>query len=112
MWFEAAMISARRAAGLTQAELAARSATSQPTLCAYERGAKVPSAATLERILAAAGRTLATRPSHPVTTPRAGELAQVGERLAEVLDLAAALPVRHEPSVRYPRLPARPASRS
>ena len=33
---------ARRASGLTQAELAARSGTSQATMSAYERGLKSP----------------------------------------------------------------------
>lgn len=34
---------ARRAAGLTQVELAKRAGTSQATLSAYERGLKTPS---------------------------------------------------------------------
>ena len=44
---------ARRAAGLTQAELARRSGTSQPAINRYERGAAVPNAATTSRILRA-----------------------------------------------------------
>ena len=40
---------------LTQAGLASVAGTTQPTISAYERGAKVPDLATLERILAAAG---------------------------------------------------------
>ncbi len=44
---------ARRVAGLTQAELAAASGTSQPAINRYERGAAVPSEATRARILAA-----------------------------------------------------------
>lgn len=46
---------ARLKAGLTQTRLAALAATTQPTISAYERGAKAPDLATLERILAAAG---------------------------------------------------------
>lgn len=46
---------ARVKAGLTQAALAERSATSQPAVSAYEHGRKVPDLATLERLLAAAG---------------------------------------------------------
>ncbi|HVM15440.1 MAG TPA: helix-turn-helix transcriptional regulator [Egibacteraceae bacterium] len=50
---------ARLRAGLSQAELARRAATSQPTLSAYERGEKDPSVATLARLLAVAGTNLA-----------------------------------------------------
>lgn len=46
---------ARRAAGLTQGELARRAHTSRPTLSAYENGRKSPSLETLERLLAEAG---------------------------------------------------------
>src|SRR5688572_24260983 len=46
---------ARLKADLTQAQLAELAGTSQPTISAYERGAKVPDLGTLERILAAAG---------------------------------------------------------
>jgi uncharacterized protein len=49
---------ARRDAGLSQRELARRAGTSQPTLARYERGHAVPTLATLERILAAAGKRL------------------------------------------------------
>lgn len=52
---------ARLRAGLTQAELARRAGTSQPTLARYERGAVVPSIATLERLLAACGLELSVR---------------------------------------------------
>lgn len=40
---------------LSQARLAELAGTTQPTISAYERGAKVPDLATLERILRAAG---------------------------------------------------------
>lgn len=46
---------ARRAAGLSQQELATRAGTSRPTLSAYEHGRKSPSLATTVRILGAAG---------------------------------------------------------
>ncbi len=58
---------ARVQAGLTQAEFARRGGTSQPTLSAYERGRKTPNAATLVRLLAVAGATLATA-DPPATT--------------------------------------------
>ncbi|TYL50013.1 helix-turn-helix transcriptional regulator [Nocardioides sp. BGMRC 2183] len=52
---------ARRAGGLTQAELAARSGTSQATLSAYERGTKSPSLKVASRIMAAVGHELVLR---------------------------------------------------
>ncbi len=47
--------SARRRAGMTQAELAARAHTSAPTISAYEHGTKQPRADVLLRLLRAAG---------------------------------------------------------
>lgn len=49
---------ARHRAGLTQAELARAAGTSQPTLAAYESGAKSPTVRTLERIVRASGSSL------------------------------------------------------
>src|SRR5438105_9834571 len=51
----------RRAAGLSQAELARRAGTSRPTLSAYEHGRKSPSLDTLGRLFAAAGFELDAR---------------------------------------------------
>lgn len=51
---------ARTAAGLSQAEVAARAGTSQPAVSSYERGSTVPTAETLERLLAASGRVLSS----------------------------------------------------
>jgi transcriptional regulator with XRE-family HTH domain len=87
---------ARTRAGLTQADLARRSGTSQATLSAYENGRKEPSVSTLTRILGAAGAQLTVAP---------GPFASNGRVLAEVLELAAALPTRHERTLRFPRLP-------
>lgn len=99
--------SARLAAGLTQAQLAARSGTSQATLSAYEGGAKVPSSTTLARIIAAAGKRLTTAPaSRPVVTPGRAELERRGRVLAQVLDLAERLPFRSGRELRYPPLGA------
>lgn len=98
---------ARLNAGLTQAELAERSGTSQATLSAYEHGHKVPSAETLARVLAAAGVRLVTEPApRPVRTPGPSSLQRLGRTLGEVLELAAELPTRHAAELRYPRLPA------
>jgi hypothetical protein len=49
------IVGARKAAGLTQAALAASAGTSQPAVSAYERGRRSPSVATLDRLLAACG---------------------------------------------------------
>lgn len=93
---------ARRAAGLTQAELAARAGTSQATLSAYERGRKAPSLRTLDRLLRASGRRLTTAPAAREPTP--AELDRVSRQLVDVLELAAALPTRHERDLRFPPL--------
>jgi len=53
----------RRAAGLTQGSLARLAGTSQPTLSAYERGAKSPSLAVAERIIEATGHRLEVVPN-------------------------------------------------
>ncbi len=52
---------ARRASGLTQAELASKSGTSQATVSAYERGLKSPTIKVAGRILEAAGYDLNLR---------------------------------------------------
>jgi transcriptional regulator with XRE-family HTH domain len=97
---------ARQRAGLSQAELARRAATSQPTLSDYEAGRKVPSAATPARLLAACGERLEAREAtRPVRTRSPAELAAAGRTLLDVLDLAAALPSRHERAIPYPGLP-------
>ena len=52
---------ARRARGLTQAQLAARAGTSQATLSAYERGLKSPTLKVASRILEVTGHDLNLR---------------------------------------------------
>jgi transcriptional regulator with XRE-family HTH domain len=96
---------ARRRAGLTQRALGDRVGTSQATISAYESGAKQPSVATFSRLLAAAGARLAVEPRRPVTEPSPAQLAWAGRTLVDVLGLAEALPARHSPTLRYPRLP-------
>lgn len=86
---------AREQAGLPQAALAARAGTSQATLSAYENGRKEPTVATLARLLEAAGAQLRVDTA----------LERRARTFSRVLDLAAALPTRHEPTLRYPRLP-------
>ena len=78
----------RAAAGLTQAELAERAGTSQPTIAAYESGDKVPNASTLERVLAATGTTLVA--SRSPNDRQAGGLRQLlHRRRDEIVELAA-----------------------
>lgn len=81
-------------ARLTQAELAARAGTSQAALSAYENGRKQPSLETFSRILEAAGARLSVEM----------KLERQARRFSRVLDLAAALPVKHSRTLRYPRL--------
>jgi transcriptional regulator with XRE-family HTH domain len=100
-----ALRDARRAAGLSQSELAERVHTSQATISAYENGVKQPSVATLSRLLAATGsRLTVTRAAQAVVEPSARELKRTARALSDVLALAEALPVQHEPELRYPRL--------
>jgi transcriptional regulator with XRE-family HTH domain len=49
---------ARRAANITQSELARRAGTAQPAVAAYESGRRVPSIATLRRLLDACDHDL------------------------------------------------------
>ena len=96
---------ARRRAGLTQSQLARRAGTSQATVSAYESGRKVPSIETFARLLAATGSQLAVVEA-PARRPSREELQRNGRVLAEVLELARALPGRRRGELRYPRLAA------
>lgn len=53
---------ARAAAGLTQAELAARAGLQQPVIARLERGGANPTLATLERVMLATGHRLTAAP--------------------------------------------------
>ncbi|MBA2763923.1 MAG: helix-turn-helix transcriptional regulator [Thermoleophilaceae bacterium] len=97
----------RRAAGLTQAELARRAGTSQATLSAYETGAKQPSLDILSKLLAALDARLAIAAGAPRTLPLSSrDQARTSRTLIDVLALAERLPTRHEPELRYPPLAA------
>lgn len=89
----------RASAGLTLRELAARAGTSHSTLSAYENGAKVPSTATLDRVVRAAGFRLDATLQRRVTS--AHGLSR-GEELEAVLELADAFPARHDAELGYP----------
>src|SRR4051812_19836497 len=98
---------ARGRAGLSQAGLAERAETSQATISAYESGRKTPSVATLDRLLAVTGSRLRVESAPPpATEPSAADLSLRAQTLIAVLELAEALPSRHEPELRYPRLRA------
>jgi transcriptional regulator with XRE-family HTH domain len=56
---------ARRDAGLTQAELAARLGWTQPAVARLERPGANPTVATLDRALRATGRRLTSEPALP-----------------------------------------------
>lgn len=89
--------------GLSLRELAARAGTSHSTLVAYEAGRKVPSVATLDRIIRAAGFALTAQlaPAVGGADPTAR-----GRELIDALDLAAMFPARVEPTLPFPRFGA------
>jgi transcriptional regulator with XRE-family HTH domain len=96
----ASLRSARRRAGLSLRQLAARADTSHSTLAAYESGRKVPSVETFERVLRAAGfeEVGELRPAVGGRDP-----GDRGRELLEVLELAAKFPARHDPTMTFPR---------
>jgi transcriptional regulator with XRE-family HTH domain len=96
----ATLRSARRRAGLSLRELAARAETSHSALAAYEAGRKVPTVETLDRIVRAAGYELDIE-----LTPNVGgpDREARGRELVEVLELAALFPARIEPELAFPR---------
>jgi transcriptional regulator with XRE-family HTH domain len=66
----------RRAAGLSQRDLAQRAGTSQPAIARYERGAATPSWATLQRLADACGQRVRID-AEPLPDPHDIELAGV-----------------------------------
>lgn len=93
---------AREAAHLSKRELARRAETSASALVEYESGRREPNAATLLRILRAAGADLGlVQPSRVIDDVRNGRI------LLEVLRLAEHLPKRPAPrELPYPRFPS------
>lgn len=91
---------ARTRAGLTQRDLAASAGTSQSAVAAIEAGSKQPTAATLDRLLQAAGTELVA------AGPEQAALLRRSRRLVDVLHLAEALPFRRSSDLRYPRVPS------
>ncbi|HVA06282.1 MAG TPA: helix-turn-helix transcriptional regulator [Acidimicrobiales bacterium] len=76
---------ARREAGLTQAELAHRSGTSQPTLATYEAGRALPRFDTLERLAKCSGHELVLS-LRPQVRRGAVPIAHVATQIRSILD--------------------------
>jgi len=93
---------ARRQAGLSLRELAARAGTSHATILAYERGTKMPGTATFLRLLDACGYGVEIRLDRRI---RERDGLARGEELEQVLRLAEQFPVRVPKRIDYPRLP-------
>lgn len=94
----------RARSGHTLRSLAEVAGTSHSTLAAYESGSKVPTVATLDRIVRAAGFALDAE-----LAPRRTQVDGLsrGAELAAVLRLAGAFPTRHEATLTYPPFPPR-----
>ncbi len=88
---------ARHRSGLSLRRLAARAGTSHSALAAYEAGRVTPTVETFERILNAAGFTIAVS-----VTPRVADHPDRGRELVEVLELAEEFPARHRRTIEYP----------
>jgi transcriptional regulator with XRE-family HTH domain len=76
---------ARRAAGITQLELAARAGTAQPAVAAYESGAKTPNLTTLERLVGACEHDIEVL-AHPRVRRGAASLAELSQTIEEDLE--------------------------
>ena len=91
----------QRRSRLTQAELARRAGLPRSVINTYLRGHREAGADALSRIAAAGGFELRLAQRTPPVDPKTA-----GRRLAQVLELAEALPFRRERKLRYPKLPA------
>jgi transcriptional regulator with XRE-family HTH domain len=89
---------ARRRSGLSRRQLARHGGTSASTLSAYESGTSVPSVATLERLLRAAGFE-AEANLRPLPTTDERERAEKIEALFAFVD---GLPRQQRGPLRYP----------
>lgn len=78
-------------------ELARRAGTSHATISAYEHGTKSPTAATIDRIVRAAGCEVMIS-----LTTRSAPADRRGEELEAVLQLAGQFPARHRPQLDLP----------
>ncbi len=88
----------RRAAGLTQRDLAARAGTSAAAVCQYERSERIPRVDTLRRLLAAAGAELRLE----VDAGAGVDVEANARTLEQLLDLTDHLPRRSDEDLRCP----------
>jgi len=98
---QVALVSARRAAGLTLRELAGRAGTSHTTLSAYETGSKVPKIDTFLKILNACDHAIDFE-LHPRI--RSSNGMSRGEELAQALELAEQFPANPAKTLKFPIL--------
>lgn len=89
----------RRTSGLSQAELARRAGLPRSVVNAYERGARQPGVDALVRIVEAGGMRLQL-----AAVRQEPDQERAGRLLAQVLDLAEALPHRRRGELAYPVL--------
>lgn len=89
----------RELSGLSQTGLARRSGLDRSALNAYENGRRQPSVAALARLAGAAGVELDLAPSRGAAAEE-----HAGRVLAQVLELAEALPYRPRDELIYPPL--------
>jgi transcriptional regulator with XRE-family HTH domain len=89
----------RSVSGFSQTELARRSGLDRSVLSAYEHGRRQPSVAALARIAAAGGMEIQLAASRNAAAEE-----HAGRVLAQVLELAEALPYRPRDELSYPPL--------
>jgi transcriptional regulator with XRE-family HTH domain len=89
----------RKTSGFSQTELARRSGLDRSVLSAYEHGRRQPSVAALARIAAAVGMELDLEAASSAAADE-----HAGRVLAQVLELAEALPYRSRDELTYPPL--------
>jgi transcriptional regulator with XRE-family HTH domain len=89
----------RRRSGLRPAELARRAGLPRSVVSAYEHGRRQPGVDALARLAAAGGLQLRLGPASPPVDPQ-----RAARILAQVLDLAEALPSRRRGPLEYPSL--------
>lgn len=90
----------RARAGLSQRRLAELAGTSGPAISSYENADRIPRVDTLQRIVDATGAELTIAVEFD-EAPRV-DVQSNARRLRDVLDLAEALPQRHDAELRYP----------
>lgn len=88
----------RKARGYSQAELARRSGIPRTAINAYERGHRIPTAATLARLAEACGYELDYRPRPAL------DLHANARALEQALDLADMLPRRRRGKLTFPSM--------